>query len=84
MHFGGTATIRRMAAAGTRWRVRVETLPGNDGCTGRFLFEPDAPAARQDLRSGPLTLRGDSQEAVVAAAHDVPEEKLRQLLNSLA
>ena len=84
MQFGNTATIRRMAAAGTRWRVRVETLAGEEGCTGRFLFEPDEPATRHDLRSGPLMLRGDSREAVVAAAHDVPEEKLRQLLISLA
>lgn len=79
----GTTTIRRLAAAGSRWRVRVETWTAAEGCRGRFVFEPDDVAPRGDARSGPPSLIGGSREDVVAAAYDFPEQRLRQLLNSL-
>ena len=76
------ATICRISAEGTRWRVRVESWPVAEGeVSGRFVFEPEARYATR--ASGPA-LRARRREEVFAAAHEMPEERLRELLHSLS
>lgn len=77
-------TICGISAEGIRWRVRVGTREAGQGYSGRFLFEPEDTASFFGPRRGPLMLRGGSREEVVAAAHELSERRLRQLLRSLA
>ena len=80
-----TASIRRITGGGMRWRVLVETWQESDAYRGRLLFHRDAgEGERLDgaRESAPL-LRGGSRTDVLALAHDVSEERLRQVLHSL-
>lgn len=80
------ATICRLSAEGTHWRVRVESWEGGDGdVSGRFVFEPDGrPTSRYATRASGPALRARRREEVFAAAHELPEERLRELLHSLS
>jgi hypothetical protein len=66
----------------------VETWQESDTYHGRLLFRREAAAraeqerAARDRESAPL-LHGRSRTDVLALAHDVPEERLRQVLYSL-
>ncbi len=76
------ATICRISAEGTRWRVRVESWPVEEGVvSGRFVFEPET---RYSTRASGPALRAGRREEVFAAAHELPEERLRELLHSLS
>jgi hypothetical protein len=83
-----TASIRRITEGGLRWRVMVETWHDSDAYHGRLLFRQEAAdrmdgeRADNDRESPPL-LHGTSRTDVLALAHDVPEERLRQVLHSL-
>jgi hypothetical protein len=79
------ATICRLSAEGTHWRVRVESSGADDGeVSGRFLFEPDGHVLGLAPRASGPALRARDAEEVFAAAHDLPEERLRELLHSLS
>ena len=79
------ATICRLSAEGTLWRVRVESWEGKDGgVSGRFVFEPDGRESRYATRASGPALRAHRREEVFAAAHDMPEQRLRELLRSLS
>lgn len=78
----GAATVCRISAMGTRWRVRVESWKGVTGWSGRLVFEPESPSAHYSPRLGPPTLRGRSQTEVLDEVHQLPEQRLRQLLHS--
>ncbi len=76
------ATICRISAEGTRWRVQVESWPIADGVvSGRFVFEPET---RYSTRASGPALKAGRREEVFAAAHELPEERLRELLHSLS
>lgn len=80
-----TASIRRITEGGLRWRVMVETWQESDAYHGRLLFRQEAAEADgtdADRESAPL-LHGSSRTDVLALAHDVSEERLRQVLHSL-
>lgn len=78
-------TIRRLAAEGGLWRVRVQTWPSESGeFAGRIGFEPDGPAPSGTPRWCAATLHGPRREEMVAAAYDLTEFRLRRLLRSLA
>ncbi len=84
-HSEDAATICRLSAEGTHWRVRVESWEGGDGgVSGRFVFEPDGPASRYATRASGPALRARRREEVFAAAHELPEARLRELLHSLS
>lgn len=79
------ASIRRITEGGMRWRVMVETWQESDAYHGRLLFRQEAAEGERtdtDRETAPL-LRGSSRNDVLALAHDVPEERLRQVLYSL-
>lgn len=80
-----TASIRRITEGGLRWRVMVETWQESDAFHGRLLFRQEtAEGERTDTdRESALLLHGRSRTEVLALAHDVPEERLRQVLYSL-
>ncbi len=78
-----SAAIGRIADFRTHWRVLVETWPSATQYEGRLVFQADnfqAPPPRE----GPATLRGITREDIVRAAYDVPEDRLRAMLRSLA
>lgn len=78
-----SAAIGRIADFRTHWRVLVETWPAATQFEGRLVFQADdfqAPPPRQ----GPATLRGSTREDVLRAAYEVPEDRLRVMLRSLA
>ena len=80
-----TASIRRITEGGLRWRVLVETWQERDTYRGRLLFRQDAAEGERadaDRETAPL-LHGSTRTDVLALAHDVPEERLRQVLYSL-
>jgi hypothetical protein len=77
-----TAAIRRVTGSRTRWRVLVETWEDGDEVRGRLVFRTDAPAPEEERESAAL-LQGRSHEDVLALAHDLSEERLMQVLNSL-
>jgi len=79
----GASAICRIQAEGIRWRVLVETFEGGSEWSGRLVFHPEGPKALLIPRTGPTALRGRSREEVIAAVHDLPEDRLRQLLHSL-
>jgi hypothetical protein len=78
----GAATVCRISAMGTHWRVRVESWQGGSGWSGRLIFEPDSPYAPYAPRLGPPTLHGRSQTEVLDGVHQLPEQRLRQILHS--
>jgi len=78
----GAATVCRISALGTRWRVRVESWQGGDGWSGRLVFEPESSETRYMTRLGPPTLRGRSQTEVLDAVYQLPEQRLRELLHA--
>jgi hypothetical protein len=77
------SAICRISEGRSRWRVLVETWPDRDAYRGRLLFCADAPDAAVGAREGPALLLGRSHEDVLSLAHDLPEERLRRVLNSL-
>lgn len=79
-----SATICRIAAEGTHWRVLVETWEEGGEYRGRLIFEPEGVGQFFEVRQGPPMLHGQSREEVLAAAHELPEQRLRVLLHSLA
>lgn len=79
-----TATIGRLEAERTRWRVVVEAWEDRQKCLGRLAFWPDGPlATAEPRRTAPLFV-GESTEAVLSAAYELGEPRLRALLRSLA
>ncbi|MBX6364415.1 MAG: hypothetical protein IRZ00_11155 [Gemmatimonadetes bacterium] len=78
------ATICRLFADGIRWRVKVESWDAEGGVSGRFVFEPDGPEPSFGPRMTGPALRARRREEVIAAAYDVPEHRLRELLRSLS
>lgn len=78
------ATICRLSAEGTHWRVRVESWASDGGVAGRFVFEPEEPRSPHAPRASGPTLRAGRREEVVSAAHEMPEARLRELLHSLS
>jgi hypothetical protein len=74
------ATLCRLSTERGRWRVKVQAWDGREGWRGRLLFEPESG---EDVREGPVALRGQSREDLLAAAHEISERRLRELLNSL-
>jgi len=76
--------IRRIVALGVHWRVTAEAWPGGDGWSGRLIFSPDHPAPAVEPRQGPVILHGRNRLEILAAAHDISEQRLRALLHSLA
>ncbi|HSK18213.1 MAG TPA: hypothetical protein VK912_03685 [Longimicrobiales bacterium] len=76
------ASIRRITGAGKLWRVMVETWQESDAYHGRLLFHRESERLDGARASAPL-LRGRSRTDVLALAHDVSEERLRQVLHSL-
>lgn len=79
-----TATIGRLDADRTRWRVRVEAWRDRQKCLGRLVFLPDGPLDDAEPRRTAPLLVGDTPEAVVGAAYELGEPRLRALLRSLA
>ena len=79
-----TSGIRRISEDRSLWRVSVETWSERDGYHGRVVFLPDRTPIPAERREGPDALRGPTREDVVAAAHLLPEDQLRQLFRSLA
>jgi hypothetical protein len=78
-----TSTVCRISADGAAWRVAVESWPGTRGREGRFVFAPDGRSPFERPRVGPALLAGRTHEDIVAAAHELPSERLRALLHSL-
>lgn len=78
----GTATVCRISALGTRWRVRVESWQVQSGWSGRLIFEPDSPMDSHAARLGPPTFHGSSQAEVLDIVHQIPEQRLREILHS--
>lgn len=80
----GTVTVCRIYALGTRWRVRVESWEGTGGWSGRLIFEPDSHTTSTSFapRYGPPTIHGGSQTEVLDFAHQISEERLREILHS--
>jgi DNA/RNA-binding domain of Phe-tRNA-synthetase-like protein len=80
-----TTSIRRITDGGRRWRVLVETWQDRNTYHGRLVFRDDADdreRAAAGRESAPL-LMGTSRNDVLVLAHEVPEERLRQVLHSL-
>lgn len=76
-------TVCRITALGIHWRVVVESHRDGGVWVGRLVFEPEAPATRYEPRYGPFAFRGGAQEAILDAAHQIPERRLLDLLHSL-
>lgn len=79
-----TTPLRRLTEGRQRWRVMVETWYESDEFRGRLLFRSEAATAPQLERESAALLHGRSREEVVAAAHDIPDDRLRRLFHSLA
>ena len=78
-----TTGLRRLTEGQERWRVMVETWAERDEFQGRLLFRTDAAGAPQMERESAAMLHGRSREDVLAAAHDIPDDRLRRVLHSL-
>jgi hypothetical protein len=78
-----TAPLRRLTEGRERWRVLVETWYESDEVRGRLLFHPEAARPPQVARESSAMLHGRSREDVVAAAHELTEDRLRRVLHSL-
>jgi hypothetical protein len=79
-----TSTIRRLTEGRRRWRVIVETWPESDFFRGRLVFRTDDAAPWDADRQSATLLRGRTIEDVISLAYDLPEERLRRVLHSLA
>lgn len=75
--------LRRLMEGQQRWRVMVETWHDRDEFQGRLLFRTEAANAPQVERESAAMLHGRSREDVLAAAHDIPDDRLRRVLHSL-
>lgn len=78
-----TSTIRRITEGRRRWRVLVETWPDRDSYHGRLVFRDDDTPLRMDGRESAALLHGVSAFDVLCLAHDLTEDRLRRVLNSL-
>lgn len=78
-----SSPLRRISEASKHWRVMVQTWVERDGYHGRFVFSPDRMPVPAEIREGPDALRGHTREEVIAAAYNLPEDRLKQLLRSL-
>lgn len=78
-----TSAIGRIHAGDTRWRVLVETWPQDGAYHGRLRFEADN-IAWAGPRESAAVLRGDTREDVLLRVHDLPVDRLRRVLHSLA
>jgi hypothetical protein len=78
-----SSAIGRIADFRTHWRVLVETWPAATQFEGRLVFRSDEEQSARP-REWPGTLCGTTREDVVRAAYDVPEDRLRAMLRSLA
>lgn len=79
-----SAICRLTGEADGPWRVLVETWSDAGGVRGRLVFAREGGAYEIERRAGPAALQGRRREDVIAAAHELPERRLRQLLHSLA
>jgi len=80
---GRRSVIRRIDAGRCRWRVVVESWPEQDAWRGRLLFRPDtAEPAPADRETAPL-LEAGSHEELLGLVLELPDDRLRRLLNSL-
>ena len=66
------------------WRVMVESWPDAKGYLGRLVFARELGALVVEQRTGPTVLSGGTHEDVVAAAHELSERRIREVLHSLA
>jgi hypothetical protein len=78
-----TSAIRRITEGRGRWRVLVESWQERDAYRGRLLFRADSPEVTSLERESATLLSGGSHEDVLSLAHDLPEDRLRRVLNSL-
>lgn len=78
-----TTICRLTADDGGYWRVMVEAWPEAGRHVGRLVFARELGALLTEHRTGPASLSGPRYEDVVAAAHELPERRLRELLHSL-
>lgn len=85
---GVNATIGRLDAERSRWRVMVEAWGSERGYQGRLVFQPEAMPGQNaravTARASAPLLAGQSPEEVVSAAYELPEKQIRALLHSLA
>jgi hypothetical protein len=77
------SAVRRLTEGRTRWRVLVESWRESDAFRGRLLFQPDDPADERARLESAALLEGRSHEEVVGHAHDLGEDRLKQVLHSL-
>lgn len=78
-----TSTIRRITEGSRRWRVLVETWRDSDAFHGRLLFHDDDTPQWAAGRASAALLHGTTVSDVLCLAHDMPEDRLRRVLNSL-
>lgn len=78
-----TSPIRRITEGGFRWRVLVETWHECEAFHGRLLFRSEESDRVDRDRETAVLLHGSSREAVLALAHDFPEDHLRRVLYSM-
>jgi len=79
-----TTICRLTGDEGGHWRVMVESWPESNGYLGRLVFARELGALVVEQRVGPAVLTGDRHEDVVAAAHELSERRMRDILHSLA
>lgn len=77
-----TAAVRRISALGNHWRAMVEAWQVPGGWRARLVFEPDGPASRLETRKCAPTFYGSTFTDVLQAAHDLSDDRLRELLHS--
>jgi hypothetical protein len=78
-----SAAVRRITAEGIHWRVLVESWREEGEYVGRLVFEPDTAEPLYTGRKGSPTLRGTTSQEVVMSAHDLSENRLKEVLYSL-
>jgi hypothetical protein len=78
-----SAAVRRITAEGIHWRVLVESWRERGEYVGRLLFEPDTAEPLYTARTGSPMLRGSTSQEVVMSAHDLSENRLKEVLHSL-
>jgi hypothetical protein len=78
-----SAAVRRITAEGIHWRVRVESWADEGEYVGRLVFEPDTAEPLYTARRGAAMLHGETQNEVVMSAHDLTENRLKEVLHSL-
>jgi hypothetical protein len=78
-----SAAVRRISAEGIHWRVVVESWRDDGAYVGRLVFEPETAEPSYSARQGSAMLRGGTATDVVLSAHDLSENRLREVLHSL-